>query len=97
MQWLPSQHHTTAPALCIQAPTKPPQRLIVLLPLLLLQVAREYLIKARQQLLQAREEYDARIASHRFQRAAEAVLHQTLTAVAGKAAQVTVGVGHSSL
>lgn len=55
-------------------------------------------MRARRQLLAAREAHPDRAASYRSQLAAEAVLHQALTAVAGEERSgVWVGLWHVRL
>jgi hypothetical protein len=62
-----------------------------------MQVVESQLSRARRQLLQAREAYADLAARHRSQAAAEAVLHQTLTALAGGGLLVNVHCGGSSV
>lgn len=66
-------------------------------PSLLLQVAQEQLVRARRQLLAAREAHADRAASYRSQLAAEAVLHQALSAVAGQEHPLGLGSALSHL
>jgi hypothetical protein len=63
--------------------TLPNSTLFLTKPHAALQVVAVQLSRARRQLLQAREGYSDLVARHRSQQAAEAVLHNTLTALAG--------------